>query len=104
MEEVLLHTMLLASNCSGMFFIADVTHLVDLSKEWNMTVTIHFEGWPSRIPLMSEPICLICKDPRTCDRILTLVSGAVYKISFLCKDLSRLRITAEKGISMTKVA
>ncbi|KAM6210713.1 CUB domain-containing protein 1 [Sarcoramphus papa] len=77
----------------------NVTHLVDLSKEWNMTVTIHFEGWPSRIPLMSEPICLICKDPRTCDRILTLVSGAVYKISFLCKDLSRLRITAEKGIS-----
>ncbi|NXN70156.1 CDCP1 protein, partial [Himantopus himantopus] len=77
----------------------NVTHLVDLSKEWNMTVTIHFEGWPSRIPVMSEPICLICKDPRTCDRVLTLVSGTVYKISFLCKDLSRLRITAEKGIS-----
>ncbi|NXI98028.1 CDCP1 protein, partial [Psophia crepitans] len=77
----------------------NVTHLVDLSKESNMTVTIHFEGWPSRIPLMSEPICLICKDPRTCDRVMTLVSGTVYKISFLCKDLSRLRITAEKGIS-----
>ncbi|KAM6338917.1 CUB domain-containing protein 1 [Podargus strigoides] len=77
----------------------NVTHLVDLSKEWNMTVTIHFEGWPSHTPLMSEPICLICKDPRTCDRVLTLVSGAVYKISFLCKDLSRLRITAEKSIS-----
>ncbi|XP_072709887.1 CUB domain-containing protein 1 isoform X2 [Ciconia boyciana] len=77
----------------------NVTHLVDLSKEYNMTVTIHFKGWPSHIPLMSEPICLICKDPRTCDRILTLVSGTVYKISFLCKDLSRLRITAEKGIS-----
>uniref|UniRef100_A0A8C0FGM2 CUB domain containing protein 1 n=1 Tax=Bubo bubo TaxID=30461 RepID=A0A8C0FGM2_BUBBB len=77
----------------------NVTHLVDLSKEWNMTVTIHFEGWPSRIPLMSEPICLICKDPRTCDRVLTLVSGAIYKISFLCKDLSHLRITAEKSIS-----
>ncbi|KAM4658298.1 CUB domain-containing protein 1 [Amazona ochrocephala] len=77
----------------------NVTHLVDLSKEWNMTVTIHFEGWPIRTPLMSEPICLICKDPRNCDRALTLVSGAIYKISFLCKDLSRLRITAEKGIS-----
>ncbi|NXU78331.1 CDCP1 protein, partial [Oreotrochilus melanogaster] len=77
----------------------NVTHLVDLTKEWNMSVTIHFEGWPSRLPLMSEPMCLICKDPRTCDRVLTLVSGAVYKISFLCKDLSRLRITAEKGIS-----
>ncbi|NXV76600.1 CDCP1 protein, partial [Atlantisia rogersi] len=77
----------------------NVTHLVDLRKEWNMTVTIHFEGWPSHTPLMSEPICLICKDPRTCDRVLTLVSGAAYKISFLCKDLSRLRITAEKGIS-----
>ncbi|XP_053821469.1 CUB domain-containing protein 1 [Vidua chalybeata] len=76
----------------------NVTHLVDLSKEKNMTVTIHLEGWPSYIPLMSEPICLICKDPRTCDRVLTLTSGAVYKISFLCKDLSRLRITAEKGI------
>ncbi|NXP14094.1 CDCP1 protein, partial [Thinocorus orbignyianus] len=77
----------------------NVTHLVDLSKEWNMTVTIHFEGWPSRVPAMSEPICLICKDPRTCDRVLTLVAGTVHKISFLCKDLSRLRITAEKGIS-----
>ncbi|XP_059340606.1 CUB domain-containing protein 1 [Ammospiza nelsoni] len=76
----------------------NVTHLVDLSKEKNMTVTIHMEGWPSRTPLMSEPICLICKDPRTCDRALTLTSGAVYRISFLCKDLSQLRITAEKGI------
>ncbi|KFW82663.1 CUB domain-containing protein 1, partial [Phalacrocorax carbo] len=77
----------------------NVTHLVDLSKERNMTVTIHFEGWPSHVPLMSEPVCLICKDRRTCDRVLTLVSGTVYKISFLCKDLSRLRITAEKSIS-----
>lgn len=89
---------------SGVFVVADVTHLVDLSKEWNMTVTIHFEGWPGHVPLMSEPICLICKDPRTCDRALTLLSGAVYKISFLCKDLSRLRISAEKNLSMTKVA
>ncbi|NXP25044.1 CDCP1 protein, partial [Scytalopus superciliaris] len=77
----------------------NVTHLVDLSKERNMTVTIHFEGWPSRVPHMSEPICLICKDPRTCDRVLTLAAGSAYRISFLCKDLSRLRITAEKGIS-----
>ncbi|NXI51555.1 CDCP1 protein, partial [Chloroceryle aenea] len=77
----------------------NVTHLVDLSKERNMTVTIHFEGWPGRTPLMSDPMCLICKDPRSCDRNLTLVSGAIYKISFLCKDLSYLRITAEKGIS-----
>ncbi|NWV55023.1 CDCP1 protein, partial [Daphoenositta chrysoptera] len=81
----------------------NVTHLVDLSKEKNMTVTIHLEGWPSQIPLMSEPICLICKDPRTCDRVLTLASGAVYRISFLCKDLSRLRITAEKGIGCTDI-
>ncbi|NXK87548.1 CDCP1 protein, partial [Formicarius rufipectus] len=77
----------------------NVTHLVDLSKERDMTVTIHFEGWPSHVPPMSEPICLICKDPRSCDRVLTLASGAVYRISFLCKDLSRLRITAEKGIT-----
>ncbi|NWW69819.1 CDCP1 protein, partial [Climacteris rufus] len=76
----------------------NVTHLVDLSKEKNMTVTIHLEGWPSHVPLVSEPICLICKDPRTCDRVLTLASGAVYRISFLCKDLSWLRITAEKTI------
>ncbi|NWR28046.1 CDCP1 protein, partial [Tachuris rubrigastra] len=77
----------------------NVTHLVDLSKERNVTVTIHFGGWPVYIPPMSEPICLICKDPRTCGRVLTLVSGTVYRISFLCKDLSRLRITAEKSIS-----
>lgn len=103
-KEVLLHTVLLGCNCSGVFFVADVTHLVDLSKEKNVTVTIHLEGWPNRTPLMSEPICLICKDPRTCDRALTLTSGAVYRISFLCKDLSQLRITAEKGIGTTKVA
>ncbi|NXG44605.1 CDCP1 protein, partial [Psilopogon haemacephalus] len=77
----------------------NVTHLVDLSKEKNMSVTIHFEGWPSHVSPMSEPVCLICKDPRTCDRVLTLASGAAYRISFLCKDLSRLRVTAEKGIS-----
>ncbi|NXF06080.1 CDCP1 protein, partial [Smithornis capensis] len=77
----------------------NVTHLVDLSKERNMTVTIHSDGWPSQASLMSEPVCLVCKDPRSCDRALTLASGSVYRISFLCKDLSRLRITAEKGIS-----
>lgn len=87
-----------------MFFVADVTHVVDLSKEKNMNVTIHSEGWPSHVPPMSEPVCLICKDPRTCDRVLTLASGTAYRISFLCKDLSRLRVTAEKGISMAKVA
>ncbi|NXU87639.1 CDCP1 protein, partial [Xiphorhynchus elegans] len=77
----------------------NVTHLVDLSKERDMTVTIHSEGWPNHVPLLSEPICLICKDPRSCGRVLTLASGTVYRISFLCKDLSQLRITAEKGIS-----
>ncbi|XP_068791757.1 CUB domain-containing protein 1 [Struthio camelus] len=77
----------------------NITHLVDLSREWDMTVTIYSEGWPSWSPFISEPICLICKDPRTCDRALTLASGAIYKISFLCNDLARLRITAEKNIS-----
>ncbi|NXS51712.1 CDCP1 protein, partial [Brachypteracias leptosomus] len=77
----------------------NVTYLVDLSKEWNMTVTIHLEGWPGHTPLLAEPMCLICKDPRSCDRALTLASGTVHRISFLCKDLSRLRVTAEKAIS-----
>ncbi|NXY90490.1 CDCP1 protein, partial [Alcedo cyanopectus] len=77
----------------------NVTHVVDLSKERNTTVTIHAEGWPGRVPLASDPVCLICRGPRSCDRVATLLSGAVHTISFLCKDLSRLRITAEKGIS-----
>lgn len=59
---------------------------------------------PSEGRLAFEPVCLICKDPRTCDHNLTLTSGTVHRISFLCNDLQRLKITAEKTIGMTKLS
>ncbi|XP_019392812.1 PREDICTED: CUB domain-containing protein 1 [Crocodylus porosus] len=77
----------------------NVTYFIDLSKERNLTMTILPNLMPSEGHLAFEPVCLICKDPRTCDHNLTLTSGTVHRISFLCNDLERLKITAEKTIA-----
>ncbi|KYO43329.1 CUB domain-containing protein 1 [Alligator mississippiensis] len=77
----------------------NVTYFIDLSKERNLTMTILPNLMPSEGRLAFEPVCLICKDPRTCDHNLTLTSGTVHRISFLCNDLQRLKITAEKTIA-----
>uniref|UniRef100_A0A8C3SHX2 CUB domain containing protein 1 n=1 Tax=Chelydra serpentina TaxID=8475 RepID=A0A8C3SHX2_CHESE len=77
----------------------NVTYLVDLSKERDITITIQPKSPHSGHPLQFEPECFICKDIRTCERNVTLTSGIMYRIFFLCYDLEHLRITAEKTIA-----
>nr|XP_014425644.1 CUB domain-containing protein 1 [Pelodiscus sinensis] len=76
----------------------NVTYLIDLTKEKDLSVTIHTKSPYNGHPMQFEPECLICKDPRTCQHNVTLISGNTYMISFLCSDLEHLRITAEKTI------
>ncbi|XP_074844348.1 CUB domain-containing protein 1 isoform X2 [Carettochelys insculpta] len=76
----------------------NVTYVVDLRKERDLSITIQPKS-PHRGRLLQfEPACLICKEPRTCEHNVTLTSGNLYTISFLCYDLEHLRITAEKTI------
>ncbi|KAM9164432.1 CUB domain-containing protein 1 [Pangshura tecta] len=77
----------------------NVTYLIDLRKERDISVTIQPKSPHSGRPLQFEPECLICKDLRTCERNVTLTSGNMYEIFFQCYDLERLRITAEKTIA-----
>uniref|UniRef100_A0A8C4VR12 CUB domain containing protein 1 n=1 Tax=Gopherus evgoodei TaxID=1825980 RepID=A0A8C4VR12_9SAUR len=77
----------------------NVTYLIDLRKERDISITIQPKSPHSGRPLQFEPECLICKDLRTCERNVTLTSGNTYEIFFLCYDLEHLRITAEKTIA-----
>uniref|UniRef100_A0A8C0IRY4 CUB domain containing protein 1 n=1 Tax=Chelonoidis abingdonii TaxID=106734 RepID=A0A8C0IRY4_CHEAB len=77
----------------------NVTYLIDLRKERDISITIQPKSPHSGRPLQFEPECLICKDLRTCERNVTLTSGNTYDIFFLCYDLEHLRITAEKTIA-----
>ncbi|CAM5111717.1 unnamed protein product [Natator depressus] len=77
----------------------NATYLIDLIKERDISITIQPKSRHSGHPLQFEPECLICKDPRTCERNVTLTSGTIYRIFFLCYDLENLRITAEKTIA-----
>uniref|UniRef100_A0A8C8S8F7 CUB domain containing protein 1 n=1 Tax=Pelusios castaneus TaxID=367368 RepID=A0A8C8S8F7_9SAUR len=78
---------------------ANVTYLIDLSKEKDLSVTIQPKSPSGGHLSLFEPECLICKDPRTCSRNVTLTSGTMHEISFLCSSLEHLRITAEKTIA-----
>ncbi|CAM2105700.1 unnamed protein product [Caretta caretta] len=77
----------------------NATYLIDLVKERDISIAIQPKSRHSGHPLQFEPECLICKDPRTCERNVTLTSGTIYRIFFLCYDLENLRITAEKTIA-----
>uniref|UniRef100_A0A674K5X0 CUB domain containing protein 1 n=1 Tax=Terrapene triunguis TaxID=2587831 RepID=A0A674K5X0_9SAUR len=77
----------------------NVTYLIDLRRERDISITIQPKSPHSGHPLPFEPECLICKDPRTCERNVTLTSGTMYGIFFLCYDLEHLSITAEKTIA-----
>ncbi|XP_039382992.1 CUB domain-containing protein 1 [Mauremys reevesii] len=77
----------------------NVTYLIDLHKERDMSIIIQPKSPHIGHPLQFEPECLICKDLRTCERNVTLTSGNTYEIFFQCYDLERLRITAEKTIA-----
>ncbi|XP_057561531.1 CUB domain-containing protein 1 [Hippopotamus amphibius kiboko] len=73
------------------------TYVVDLSNEHAMSLTI--EPRPSKLSLKFVRGCFVCLDSWTCSTNLTLTAGSKHKISFLCDDLTRLWINAEKTIS-----
>lgn len=62
-----------------------------------MSLTI--EPRPIRLSRKFVPGCFVCLESRTCSTNLTLMSGSKHKISFLCDNLTRLWINAEKTIS-----
>ncbi|XP_012575982.1 PREDICTED: CUB domain-containing protein 1 isoform X2 [Condylura cristata] len=73
------------------------TYLVDLSKERTLSLTIE----PRRFPLSRKfvPGCFVCLDSRACSTNITLAPGSRHKISFLCDNLTRLWLNAEKTIN-----
>ncbi|XP_006877916.1 PREDICTED: CUB domain-containing protein 1 [Chrysochloris asiatica] len=76
------------------------TYLVDLSNEHAMWLTISMQ--PDRVTRKFVPGCFVClESPRTCTTNLTLTSGTKHKISFLCDNLTRLWMKAEKTLSCT---
>ncbi|XP_031326011.2 CUB domain-containing protein 1 isoform X1 [Camelus dromedarius] len=75
------------------------TYVVDLSNERAMSLTI--EPRSNKPSTDSVPGCFVCLDPWTCSTNLTLTPGSKHKISFLCDDLTRLWINAEKNITCT---
>ncbi|XP_028927055.1 CUB domain-containing protein 1 [Ornithorhynchus anatinus] len=76
---------------------SSVTYEIDLSTEKVMMLTI--EPRPVQNTRNYVPACLICQGPRICSPSLTLKSGSKYTISFLCNDLKRLWMFAEKNIT-----
>lgn len=75
------------------------TYIVDLSQERTMSVTI--EPRPIKQSRRFVPGCFVCLETRTCSTNVTLAPGSKHKISFLCDDLTRLWLNAEKTISCT---
>lgn len=71
------------------------TYVVDLSKEKTMSLTIE----PVKHGRKFVPGCFVCLESRTCSANVTLTPGSRHKISFLCDDLSRLWMNAEKTLS-----
>ncbi|KAM5314956.1 CUB domain-containing protein 1 isoform 2-T2 [Glossophaga mutica] len=75
---------------------SNITYVVDLSKERAMWLSI--EPRPSRQSRRFVPGCFVCLESRTCSTNLTLTAGSKHKISFLCDDLTRLWMNAEKTV------
>ncbi|XP_061442907.1 CUB domain-containing protein 1 isoform X2 [Rhineura floridana] len=70
----------------------NVTHIVDLTKEKNMNLTIYSK------PTKPERLCLICIGrSNKCEPKVTLVSGVSYAITFLCQNTENIRIIAEQS-------
>ncbi|CAD7685296.1 unnamed protein product [Nyctereutes procyonoides] len=72
-------------------------YLVDLSNEQAMSLTI--EPRPIKLSRKFVPGCFVCLESRTCSTNLTLTAGSKHKISFLCDNLTRLWMNAEKTLS-----
>ncbi|XP_040595913.1 CUB domain-containing protein 1 [Mesocricetus auratus] len=73
------------------------TYVVDLSQERTMSLTI--EPRPVKHGRRFVPGCFVCLESRTCSTNVTLTAGSKHKISFLCDDLTRLWVNAEKTLS-----
>uniref|UniRef100_A0A5F8HGZ6 CUB domain containing protein 1 n=1 Tax=Monodelphis domestica TaxID=13616 RepID=A0A5F8HGZ6_MONDO len=76
-------------------------YTVDLSKEKAMSMTI--EPRTFKMSRSFDRACLICEGPRKCNPNVTLTAGHKHEISFLCDDMTRLWINAEKTISCTDI-
>ena len=94
----------MSRGCSGrvchacpLCVLPDITYVVDLSNERAMSLTI--EPRPSKQSRRFVPGCFVCLESRTCSANLTLTAGSKHKISFLCDDLTRLWMNAEKTFS-----
>uniref|UniRef100_A0A8C5NXQ4 CUB domain containing protein 1 n=1 Tax=Jaculus jaculus TaxID=51337 RepID=A0A8C5NXQ4_JACJA len=73
------------------------TYVIDLSQERTMSLTI--EPRPVKQGRRFVPGCFVCLESRTCSPNVTLTAGSKHKISFLCDDLTRLWMNAEKTLS-----
>ncbi|XP_045713074.1 CUB domain-containing protein 1 isoform X1 [Phyllostomus hastatus] len=76
---------------------SNVSYVVDLSHERAMSLSI--EPRPGRQSRRFIPGCFVCLESRTCSTNLTLTAGSRHRISFLCDDLTRLWMNAEKTFS-----
>lgn len=77
------------------------TYLVDLSNEQAMSITIEPRPRPRPLRLNHKPEkdCLVCLEPRECYHNITFTPGSKHKIFFLCDNLTRLWMNAEKTLS-----
>ncbi|XP_042521933.1 CUB domain-containing protein 1 [Dipodomys spectabilis] len=73
------------------------TYVIDLSQERSMSLTI--EPRHLKHGRKFVPGCFVCLESRTCSTNVTLTAGSKHTISFLCDDLTRLWVNAEKTIS-----
>ncbi|XP_048190581.1 CUB domain-containing protein 1 isoform X2 [Perognathus longimembris pacificus] len=73
------------------------TYVIDLRQERTMSLTIE----PRHVKHGRKfvPGCFVCLESRTCSTNITLMAGSKHTISFLCDDLTRLWVNAEKTIS-----
>lgn len=57
------------------------------------------EPRPVRLSRRFVPGCFVCLESRACSTNVTLTPGSRHKLSFLCDDLTRLWLNAEKTLS-----
>ncbi|KAM4821674.1 CUB domain-containing protein 1 [Thomomys bottae] len=73
------------------------TYVIDLRQERSMSLTI--EPRLLKHGRKFVPGCFVCLESRTCSTNVTLMAGSKHTISFLCDNLTRLWVNAEKIIS-----
>lgn len=79
-----------------LLLFSDTLYPLDLTKEKGLVVRIGKRLFGRTF----TPVCVICKGATDCDNELVIEGGKYYRISFLCKDLNSLTVTAENKIGM----